>query len=247
MAMSLASAQTSNPFAADQKAADAGFGFFHIYCSACHGKHAQGGRAPDLTRGTFSNGDRDADLFRVISNGVAGTDMAAYQERLSPDNIWRIIAFIRSTNGGESKLAGNSSNGEALFWGKGACGNCHAVGTRGNQIGPDLTRIGRQRPVSYLRTSLVTPDQDIAFGYESVTVVTRDGKTLRGIERTLDDFSVQFMDLQGHYYSFERSEVQSVQRDIHSLMPDYSKVFSAEELDDLLAYLVSLRGAEVKQ
>ena len=78
-------------------------------------------------------------------------------------------------------------------------------------------------------------------------MVTREGQTLRGIERALDDFSVEFMDLQGNYYSLERSELQSVQRDTRSLMPDYSKVFSPAELDDLLAYLVSLRGTEVKQ
>ena len=116
----------------------------------------------------FTGGDQDADLFRVISNGVPGTEMTAYGERLSPDNIWRIVAFIRSTSGSESKLAGDSSHGDALFWGKGACGNCHAVGTRGNQIGPDLTRIGRQRPVSIcalpcsrrIRNRLGLPERD---------------------------------------------------------------------------------------
>jgi len=240
-------AQTSNPFANDPKAAEAGQVVFHIYCAGCHGNRAQGGRGgPDLSRGTFTNGDQDADLYRVISNGVAGTEMAAYQERLGSDGIWRAITFLRSNaSKSDEKVSGDRAHGEALFWGKGACGNCHTVGSRGNLTGPDLTRIGRQRSLAYLRASLVAPDKDIVPGYHSVTVVTRDGKTLRGIQKALDDFSVQFMDLQGKYYSFDRSEVRSVNRDTHSLMPDYSKAFSAAELDDILVYLLSLRGVEV--
>jgi cytochrome c oxidase cbb3-type subunit III len=246
--LTLASAQTSNPYANDPKAAEAGNGFFRIYCAACHGREAQGGgRGPDLTRGSFTNGDQDADLFRVISSGVPGTDMAAFGERVGGENIWRIIAFIRSKANNESKISGNSASGEALFWGKGTCGNCHTVGARGNRMGPDLTLVGRTRGVTYLRAAVAEPDKDIAPGYQTVTVVTREGKTISGIQKAIDDFSVEFMDLQGNYYSFDRGALQSVKQENRSLMPAYDKVFSEAEMNDLLAYLLTLRGPEVKQ
>ncbi len=248
LGLTLASAQTANPLANEPNVVETGRGFFHLSCTACHGKEAQGGRGPDLTRGTFATGDRDSDLFRVITDGVPGTEMAAYGERLDKDNIWRIIAFIRSTNvGGSKPLAGDRAHGEALFWGKSGCGNCHAVGTRGNFIGPDLTRAGRQRSIAYLRTALLAPDKEILHGYQTVIVVTRDGKTISGIEKALDDFSVQLMDLRGNYYSFDRGDVQSFKRDPHSLMPSYAKTLSPAELDDVLTYLQSLQGAEVKR
>jgi putative heme-binding domain-containing protein len=174
--------------------------------------------------------------------------MRAYGERFQPDELWRVVAFLRSTSHREvTKSAGDSARGEALFWGKGGCGNCHLVGARGNRIGPDLTNIGRRRGLAYLRAALLTPDQDITGGYESVTVITKDGKTLRGIQRALDDFSVQFMDMQGNYYSFDQSQVQSVKSDVHSLMPSYDRVFNPQELDDSLAYLLSLRGKETSR
>jgi mono/diheme cytochrome c family protein len=44
-----------------------GRGIFRIHCAPCHGIHAQGGRAPDLTRGVFASGDSDDDLVRTIS------------------------------------------------------------------------------------------------------------------------------------------------------------------------------------
>src|ERR1035438_7514343 len=86
----------ANPLAGDRAAIDVGKGNFRLYCAACHGIHAQGGRGPDLTRGSFSAGSTDADLFRVISKGVEGTEMTDYGDRFDDRMIWRLVAFIRS-------------------------------------------------------------------------------------------------------------------------------------------------------
>jgi putative heme-binding domain-containing protein len=225
-------------------AGESGYVVYGHRCAACHGQYGQGGRGPDLTRALTAD-RQDEDLFRVISGGVPGTEMRGYGAQLAPEEIRRIIAYLRSITRDDSKSNGNPVRGESLFWGSGGCGNCHAVGERGSLLGPDLTRIGKRRGLEYLRASLLTPDQEITSGYDSVTVITRDGKTLKGIQRALDEFSVQFIDLQGKYYSLETSKVQSVKADRRSLMPAYGQVFDAGELDDLLAFLLSLHG-EVK-
>jgi len=206
---------------------------------------AQGGRTgPDLTRGVFHAGDSDADLFGVITNGVPGTEMQSYSF-LPPDMIWRVVAFIRSTARPSAELAkGNAAHGAELFWNKGKCGFCHAVGARGGWIGPDLTRIGRQRSLAHLRESIVSPNADPTPGYETITVVTRTGAKVAGIEKGFDNFTVQLLDLSQNYHSFERNEVTSIARETRSLMPDnYGKKFDALELDDLVAYLASLQAA----
>ncbi len=64
-----------NPFANDPRAAEEGRIAFRGSCALCHGIRAEGGRGPDLTLGTYSVGDTDADLYRVISTGAAGTEM----------------------------------------------------------------------------------------------------------------------------------------------------------------------------
>ena len=75
--------------------------------------------------------------------------------------------------------------------------------------------------------------------------VTRDGKKITGLDKGLDNFSARLMDLSGHYYSFQKDDVASIQREDRSLMPaTYSNMFSAKELDDLVAYLVSLGGGQ---
>jgi len=243
--LAMAQPEPQNPFKNDAQAVEAGRGIFRIYCSPCHGIHAEGGRGPDLTRGVYSAGDRDADLLAVISNGVPGTEMPSFSLGLGDENIWRVVSYLRSaTRRDAEKVTGDASAGAALFWGKGACGQCHRVGARGGRMGPDLTRIGRSRSLQYLRESVVSPNADLTPGYSTITVVTRDGKKVVGVQRGFDNFSAQLMDAKENYYSFLKSDVSSVKREFRSLMPEgYGKAFNSAELNDLVAYLAGLGAA----
>jgi cytochrome c oxidase cbb3-type subunit 3 len=235
-----------NPFAGDSAAVETGRMLFRMSCAGCHGLHAKGGRSgPDLTRGGFSGGDSDADLRRVISNGVPGAEMPSFRAEMDDDDLWRLVSYVRSVRerGASAPITGNQTGGEKLFWGKGSCGQCHRVGTRGGVIGPDLSRAGSQRSLAYLRESVVKPDADVTDGYSTIVVVTREGRKIEGVEKGYDNFSARLIDLSGNFHSFMRDEVRSAQREYRSLMPsNYERLFSAGEMDDLLAYLASLRG-----
>lgn len=247
LAFAAIAAAQSNPFATDPKAPEAGRGIFRIYCSPCHGLRGEGVRAPDLTRGVYAAGDSDAALFAVIADGAQGTEMPGFLERLSgPDNIWKLVSYIRSiARRDAAPQRGDAGRGEKLFWGKGACGTCHRVGGKGGRSGPELSRIGRERSLTYLRASIVSPNADITPGFATITVVTREGKTISGVQRGFDNFSAQLMDSGEKLHSFFREEVQSIRREFKSVMPEtYAKVFREEELDDLLAYLASRSGKE---
>ena len=94
-----------------------------------------------------------------------------------------------------------------------------------------------------MTASVLKPDADVTPGYATVTVVTRDGKKIVGVERNFDNFSAQFVDLSGKYYSFVVEDVSSMKREPRSLMPStYGQMLSETEVYDLLAYLNSLRG-----
>ena len=233
----------TNPFANDPSAIGDARAMFSLRCAPCHGRDAAGGRGPDLTRGTYSVGDTDEDLFNVIANGATGTEMPDFGARIGQDNVWRLVTYVRSVSKRDAtQIKGNAENGKALFTGKGQCAQCHAIDGQGGRMGPDLTRAGRQRSLKYLRESLTDPNADLTPGYNTVTVVTRDGKKIVGVQRNFDTFSAQLMDVAGNYYSFMKSDVTSVNREYKSMMPDYKSTFSESELDDILAYLVTLRG-----
>jgi len=235
--------ERKNPLHGDKDAIESGRGMFRIYCGPCHGIDAAGGRGPDLTLGSYSNGARDEDLYRVISKGVAGTEMPDYEERVGADNVWRLVAYIRSVAGNRPPPpAGDRANGEKLFWGKGGCGACHRVNGRGNRSGPDLSLTGRQRSYAFLKESVLRPNAFLAPGSTTITVVLKDGRKLTGVQRSYDTFSAQFMDTAEDFHSYSRDEVTSIKREFRSMMPDtYGTLLSETELNDLLAYLGGLR------
>ena len=67
-------------------------------CQTCHGPGAQGERGPSLVRPTLTHGDSDDDLFRVIRDGVRGSQMPPSGD-LGDDQIWRLVAYVRSLRG----------------------------------------------------------------------------------------------------------------------------------------------------
>ena len=234
-----------NPFANDPRAAEEGRIVFRGSCALCHGIHAEGGRGPDLTLGSYSVGDTDADLYKVISGGSAGTEMPAFGANFESDDLWRLVTYLRSLAvKGKVAATEDTQAGNDLFWNKGKCGQCHMIAGKGGRLGPDLTSVGRKRSLAYLKESIVDPNADITPGYNTITVVTKDGKTIVGVQRGFDDFSAQLMDPAENFRSFEKSDVTSIKREIRSLMPgSYRNSFNEKELNDLLAYLQSLRGS----
>jgi putative heme-binding domain-containing protein len=242
LAPTFAGAQ-GNPFAGNAEAVEEGQKVFVQSCAPCHGTtgegaqgQAEGMHPPDLTRGVFRAGKTDDDLFRVISEGVRGTVMPSFKS-LGTEQIWRLVTFVRSLSAVTMTVKGDPTAGEALFWGKGGCGNCHQIGPRGGRMGPDLSHGSRRNTVEHLKESIVNPDADVEPGFGVITVVTRDGATVTGVERWYDNFSVRLIDASGTERSYLRDEVKSVKREMRSMMPAF-KTLSDSDVDNLVAYIL---------
>ena len=83
----------------------------------------------------------------------------------------------------------------------------------------------------------------IPDSFLQVRLVTTDGRRLTGVRVNEDPFSIQIRDFSDRLHSFWKSELAQLDKDWgRSPMPGYRDVFTAAELDDLVAYLVSLRG-----
>ncbi len=188
-----------NPFAGNPEAIRQGAVLFRQECVYCHGVRARGGvRGPDLTTGSWNHGGSDAELSRTISNGVPGTAMPA--NHLTDDEIWRIVSYLRTEQQPPASSTGDARRGEALFFEGGRCSRCHIVGGRGGRLGPELSHIGSARPRAYLIESIREPDRQLAdnrsFGggstlkYDTITAVTRDGKTVVGVPINQKTFNV---------------------------------------------------------
>jgi putative heme-binding domain-containing protein len=248
-----------NPYAGDAKAAKAGEYEFRINCALCHGLGAHGGgRGPDLTRAQKKHAHSDAELFQVISNGIPGTVMPANGTNgqgvgMTDEEIWQIITYIRSV---EVKAAvnptGSAAHGKELFYGEANCSLCHMVEGKGGRVGPELTSVGGSRTRAAIIDSVRNPSRRLAWGlteatkefpqeYETITVVTSDGKEIKGVALNEDSFSVQMMDASEQIYLLDKDKLRSFQKSRDSMMPTYTpELLSDKDLEDIVAYLVSV-------
>jgi putative heme-binding domain-containing protein len=239
--------EKTNPLAGKPEAIDGGRNIYRGRCGVCHGIDAKGYRGSDLTTGDWVHGGSDAQLFTTISRGVAGTEMPG-NANMSDDEVWMVIAYLRTLNAPGTAVPdrGDAASGEQLFWSKdkGNCGQCHMVGARGGRLGPNLTRIGASRSASVLAREIRTPHEVIPVGFETLLVVTRDGRKIRGVRKNEDTFSVQMMTGGEELLSFFKRDLSEVTPEPErSLMPAYGPDrLSDAELTDLVRYLRSLRG-----
>jgi len=245
--------QTRNPFAGDSKAITPGAVLFRQECMFCHGVAARGGmRGPDLTTGLWNHGGTDTEMFETISRGVPGTAMPA--NKLTEDEIWQVVTYLRTLQQPTTVAAGDRSRGETLFFGTAArCASCHIVNGRGGRLGPELSTVGSARSRAYLVESIrdagrqLTPNRSfgdtIALKYDTVTAVTSDGRTIVGVPMNEDTFTVQLMDTSERVHSLQKSSLTSLRHEDRSLMPSYdASRLSNSDLDDVVAYLQSLRS-----
>lgn len=214
---------------------------FDANCAGCHGPEGVGGKGPALAVPKLPRAQTDAQLANIIANGIPGTVMPP-SWHLGNEGVTLAIAYVRKlgANATMPVTEGDALKGQALFNGKGGCRSCHSAG-----YGPDLSSIGSRRTAASLRQSIVDPAAEVADEYLLVRIVTRAGKTVKGLRVNEDTFTIQIVEPSGRFQSFRKDALANIERLTgESPMPSYKSVFSSDELRDLVAYLASLRGEQ---
>jgi putative heme-binding domain-containing protein len=117
------------------------------------------------------------------------------------------------------------------------CASCHAIDGTGGQVGPDLSGI-RNQPADAILLHVLVPDYEIAAGYQSYVVETRDGRTLTGRLESEAPNSVTLRDGASQPHVILRSDVASMSASARSLMPsELERAMSEQDLADLIGYL----------
>ncbi len=227
---------------ADPQSISEGKILFNRTCTACHGVDgATGDRGPAMFGSPRSLRRTDEELFRAIDRGIEGSEMPPMG--LNPEETHKIVAFIRSLRAKaiEVPAPGDVAKGAYVFWGKGDCGRCHAVRGRGGLLGPDLSNAGSDLSLKQIRDALTVARPHVPAGYRPVRVVATDGRVFSGVSKNEHNFSLQMLADDNQLHLFTSNEIKDVTYLDESLMPaDYDKRLSAEEFDNLLAFLSRL-------
>lgn len=220
----------------------AGSRLYGSQCQLCHGANGDGVNGVDLRRGVFRRSVSDEDLARVITTGVAAAGMPSF--RFQPAELTAVLAYIRAgfDPSGTPVKVGNPERGKSLFAGKGACATCHRVNGVGPRTAPDLSDIGVVRTLGALQRSLVDPTSGMIPINRPVRLVTKDGRTVRGRRLNEDTYTVQLIDDKEQLVSFIKADLKEYELGRTSPMPSATKTISADEIADVLAYLLTLKG-----
>jgi cytochrome c oxidase cbb3-type subunit 3 len=224
---------------------------FAAQCAGCHGFDGSGQLGPNLHGVEARRGT--AGIFAVIRNGTGGMPPVM---SLNDQRVWQVVGFLRTLGDtGQMEAAkGDPVKGKEVYAAN-SCATCHAIHGEGGGVGPQLTTVGRSRPPKYfyefLRDPGKNPPADTALpergqsaGYLLVRVVTKDGHEVTGIRVNEDTFTIVLRDVGGHFYSFDKSELKMIQPEPgKTVMPSYGSL-SATDMDNLVAYLSSLKGAQ---
>jgi putative heme-binding domain-containing protein len=214
-------------------------------CARCHGPDGDALGTADVGHGKFRRASSDAELIRLIINGIPDTPMAA-ANNISEQQAGTIVAYLRDMAAAAARRAatpGDANRGKSIFEAaKGGCTGCHRVNGTGSRVGPDLSDVGQLRRAADLERSVLEPDATIAPNQRAYKVVTRDGVTHTGRLLNRDSFSVQLLDSKEQLRSFSISNVREHGFVDKSPMPSYRDKLTSQELADVVSYLVSLKG-----
>ena len=158
---------------------------------------------------------------------------------------------------------GDAVRGKAIVEGtKGNCLSCHSLGRTGSLYGPNLTTIGQAQraggggrgaqapspaasptnltPQQLLVQSIVDPNAVVSVQNRYVRLTMKDGKVVWGKLLNLDTFYVQIFDSTEKLANVSRTDVREMT--IASPMPSYRDKLTAQELADVVEYLMTLKG-----
>jgi putative heme-binding domain-containing protein len=235
-------AQTTAPAGAGTSDITAGRRIFDGQCAWCHGAGGDGGTGPNL-HGRLRHATDYKSIVDIIINGIPGTEMPSFRSPLTERSARQAAAYVQSlSRAAAPALPGNAQRGATIYEQR-ACNLCHVVSGKGGVLGPELTAIGSSRGPTYLREAVVKPEATHPPGYLVVRAVAADDTVIRGIRVNEDVFFVLIRDARGVVHTLRKADLKSLERQTTaSLMSSYAESMSAAELDDLVAYLASLRG-----
>jgi mono/diheme cytochrome c family protein len=218
----------------------------------CHGAAGAAGRGPRLRGRSFA---KDY-LYSVVRDGIPSSAMPAWKNRLTDDDIRAVVEYVASLAtspdvappanpmppgvGPASQPVFNgppeAARGRALFSDpvRESCSTCHAVGGRGINIGPDLTALPAQAPVKLMDRIHSTESRHV------LTASLQSGEQFPALLVSQTGDEVRLYDLTSTppvLRTFARSQVVSLAQNPAWRHDDFSKNYSAAELEEIVAYL----------
>jgi putative heme-binding domain-containing protein len=118
-----------------------------------------------------------------------------------------------------------------------ACSACHTHKGAGGKVGPDLTGV-RNQPADALLMHILVPNYEVAPNYQTLSVVTQDGRSFSGWLAAESEVSVTLRTSAGTEETVPRQNISSLTASGISLMPDgLEQTLEKGDVANIVAFL----------
>jgi quinoprotein glucose dehydrogenase len=139
---------------------------------------------------------------------------------------------------------GDAASGKKIFFRNGSanCQQCHKVGKRGGDAGPNLLGLGGRQDPSYILESIIVPSAKLAPGYSPIAVTMKDGSVIAGMLMESTDTEVTVRNAETKKDTTCKKTDIANMTPAMSTMPPMGAILKKAQVRDLVAYLSSLKA-----
>ena len=136
---------------------------------------------------------------------------------------------------------GDAGRGEAVYrLAQLQCVRCHSIGQSGGAVGPNLVSLGGSSTPEYILQSLIDPNAKVKEGFQTLSVLTDDGRVISGLQKSRTDTQLQLTLADGSQQTLSIDAIESIQNG-RSIMPTgLVDNLKEQELVDLTRFLLDL-------
>ena len=189
---------------------------------------------PDAARVALRTLDASGRQIPALSEALTKAGgLTSGPRELSADEMKALVAEVAEK--------GNAHRGEAIYRRKELnCLKCHAIGGAGGRVGPDMLSLGSSAQIDYIAESLLAPNKKVKENFNSLVVVTDDGKVRSGIKLRQTDTDLLLRDAEDNEFAIPLKKIEE-QSNGTSLMPaGLADKLTRSELIDLIRFLSEL-------
>lgn len=141
----------------------------------------------------------------------------------------------------EATEKGDPVRGEVIYrQARLQCVRCHAIGQSGGAIGPNLVSLGGSSTPEYILQSLIDPNAKLKEGFQTLAVLTDDGRVISGLQRARTDTELRLVMADGTEQTLATDSIESINPG-RSIMPaGLVDTLTEQELVDLTRFLMEL-------
>jgi quinoprotein glucose dehydrogenase len=141
-----------------------------------------------------------------------------------------------------SLFGGNAADGKKIFFERvdAACVRCHKIagqGSEGGEVGPELTHVASRRDRDYILESIAFPNKQIAQGFESLLVTTKDGTSFAGIVKSETDSELVLNSPEDGIVKIKKSDITRREKGLSSMPEGLAVLLGPRDLRDVVEFL----------